>query len=336
MSTRLPPPSGRQPAATPVTARLSAPSAKAAWTQHAERSSLLMLQIMTWISLRLGRRAARVVLSGIAVYFLMFAPAARRASGQYLARALGRAPGMSDRFRQFLSFASTIHDRVYLLNDRFDLFSIRMHGREVIEEALDRGKGVFMVGAHFGSFEVLRAISRQRPGLRVCMLMYEHNARKINAALEAINPLAAHDVIALGRPESMLRLRDALDEGAIIGMLADRSLHDDETVCVPFLGEPAHWPSGPWRLAALLRRPVVMALGVYGGGNRYDVYFESLADFSNTAPGARSQAERAALATYVQRLQAHCARQPDNWFNFFDFWRGGAQSSTHPAGPERP
>ncbi len=336
MSTRMPPPTGKQPATAPAVATVSAPSRKAPWTQRAERSNMLMLGIMTWISLRLGRRAARVVLSGIAAYFLMFAPAARRASRQYLARALRREPHIGDSFRQFLRFASTIHDRVYLLNDRFDLFSIRMHGREVIEEALDRGEGVFMVGAHFGSFEVLRAISRQRPGLRVCMLMYEHNARKINAALHAINPLAAHDVIALGHPDSMLRLRDALDEGAIIGILADRSLHDDETVSLPFLGEPACWPTGPWRLAALLRRPVVMALGVYDGGNRYDVYFESLADFSNTDRGARRQAERAALATYVQRLQEHCARKPDNWFNFFDFWSCGARSPTTSTEREQP
>ncbi len=297
---------------------------------------MLMLRIMTWISLRLGRRAARVVLSGIAAYFLVFAPAARRASRQYLARALGRAPRIGDSFRQFFSFASTIHDRVYLLNGRLDLFSIRVHGQEVIEAALNRGEGVFMVGAHFGSFEVLRAISHQRPGLRVCMLMYEGNARKINAALKAINPLAEHDVIALGHPESMLRLRDALDDGAIIGILADRSLHDDETVCVPFLGKPTRWPAGPWRIAALLRKPVVMALGVYGGGNRYDVYFESLADFSNTDRRARSEAEHAALATYVQRLQAHCEREPYNWFNFFDFWSRSAQPTAPPAKPETP
>jgi hypothetical protein len=57
---------------------------------------MFMLRVMTWISLRLGRRAGRVVLHLIAAYFLLFAPASRRASGNYLRRALGRPPHWRD------------------------------------------------------------------------------------------------------------------------------------------------------------------------------------------------------------------------------------------------
>ena len=40
------------------------------WAHTPERSNLFLLRLMTWISLRLGRRAARVVLHTIAGYFL--------------------------------------------------------------------------------------------------------------------------------------------------------------------------------------------------------------------------------------------------------------------------
>ncbi len=43
----------------------------ASWTRDHERSSVSMLRLMTWISLRLGRRPARVVLVGICLYFLV-------------------------------------------------------------------------------------------------------------------------------------------------------------------------------------------------------------------------------------------------------------------------
>jgi len=36
-----------------------------------------------------------------------------------------------------------------------------------------------------GSFEVIRAMGRQIPGLRVSMVMHEDNAQKINAMLAA-------------------------------------------------------------------------------------------------------------------------------------------------------
>ena len=55
------------------------------------------------------------------------------------------------------------------------------------------------------------------------MLMHEENARKINSVLAAINPAATRDILPLGQLDSMLRLRDRLDAGHLIGVLADRS-----------------------------------------------------------------------------------------------------------------
>lgn len=292
----------------------------ASWTRDRERSSVFMLRLMSWISLRLGRRPARVVLLGICAYFLACAPRARRASGAYLERVLGRRPRWHERFAHIHSFASTIHDRVFLLHERADLFDIRARGTEHVEAAIARGRGVLLLGAHFGSFEVLRAVGQLRPGLRVSLLMYPDNARKINAALRAINPRAQQDVIALGRPDSMLRVSDALDAGGIVGILADRSLHDDATARRSFLGAEAAWPLGPLRMAALLRRPVLFMAGMYRGDNRYEVVFEPLADFSELRRGARPAALDTALDDYVRLLEGHCRAAPFNWFNFFDFW----------------
>ena len=102
-----------------------------------------------------------------------------------------------------------MHDRVYLLNGRFDLFDIRLHGLEAIEACQDQGSGALLMGAHLGSFEVLRAVGRTRQ-LRCLMLMYESNAVRLNNILGAINPAAAREVIALGRPESILRVSEEL------------------------------------------------------------------------------------------------------------------------------
>ncbi len=229
--------------------------ATSSWRHQQERSNLAILRLMVWISLTLGRRIGRLVLYGIALYFLFFSPQARRASRAYLDRALGRWAEWSDGYRHVLSFASTIHDRVYLLNGRFDLFDIEVHGAEALHAALARQPGALLIGAHLGSFEVLRAVGRGRAGLKVAMLMYEDNARKINATLEVINPAAGEDIIALGRLESMLEVRDKLDSGYLVGLLADRGLADEATREHDFLGRPASFPIGPFRIAAMLRRP---------------------------------------------------------------------------------
>ncbi len=302
-----------------------APSAGDDWKQQPERGSLLWLRLMTWISLRLGRGPSRAVLYVAAAYFLAFAPTARRMSRSYLQRALKLRSledvGWKPLFRHFLCFASVIHDRIYLINGRFELFDIRVHNQPLIDDIVAERRGVFLIGAHLGSFEVLRAIGRQQTGLRVAMAMYGENAHKVNAALNAINPDAQPDIIALGHIDSMIQVNDLLVQGGVVGMLGDRSLGNDDTRPIDFLDAPAALPLGPFRMAAILKRPVLFMTGLYGGGNRYDIHFETLADFSAVAPRGRTLAVQAAMTRYAALLEQYCYQAPYNWFNFFDFWQ---------------
>lgn len=299
----------------------SAYSKSAPWLKTRERSNMPMLRMMSWISLRLGRRVARSVLHLIAVYFVLFSPDSRRASLSYLPRALGRPATWLDLYRHFFCFAATIHDRIYLINRRYDLFDIDIQGKETIHPLIDAGKGVLLMGAHLGSFEVLRAIGRQLPGLRVAMVMHEDNAQKINTMLAAINPEASMDVIPLGRIDSMLKVQERLDDGMLVGMLSDRTLGNEPMAQVDLLGSTAALPTGPFRMAALLRRPVVFMAGLYLGENRYQVHFETLADFSDTPRGQRDQAVEMAVARYTELLNRYTRLAPYNWFNFFDYWQ---------------
>ena len=298
------------------------PPATADWTHRAERGSVTLLRLRVWLSLRVGRAPTRVLLRVIAAYFLAFGGDARRCAREYLARCLGRKPTAGDLYGVFFAFASAIHDRVYFLADRFELFSMEVKGAELFGP-----QGALLLGAHVGSFEALRACGRTLGHRRVAMAMYAENARKINAALGAIAPEAALDIVELGRVQSMLELGDRLDAGALVGVLADRTLGDEPTLEVPFLGSPARFPTGPMRMAAALRRPVFFMAGLYRGGNRYEVRFEPLADFSDLEGLTRSERDArvaGAVRAYAARLE-HCVRgAPDNWFNFFDFW------STHP------
>ncbi len=294
---------------------------RAEWMRSPERSNMLMLRIMTWISLRLGRPAGRVVLHGIAAYFLLFAPKSRIASRDYLQRVLQRKPGWRDIYRHFFCFASTIHDRVYLLNQRFDLYDIEVHGEALVQDLLVDGRGVLLLGAHMGSFEVIRALGRQRAGLTVAMAMYEENAQKINQMLGAINPAAQQHVIGLGRLDSMMKVKEHLEQGIAVGILADRMLGADATCAVPLLGGVAHLPTGPFRMAAIMRRPVVFMVGLHMGGNRYQIHFEQLADFSTVPAGQRQHEITCTMARYAALLEKYCMLAPYNWFNFFNVWQ---------------
>jgi len=297
------------------------------WTAQRERGSALLLTLMFFVALGLGRPLARVILRVIAAYFFLFAPRARREALAYLRRALGREPTPRDRYRQVFAFAATILDRLYLTRGRYELFNISIEGEELMSAALKGGKGAFLLGAHFGSFEMMSAVGRRQPGLRVALAMYTEYASRVAALVGNGAPASAPEIIPLGRLESMLRIRDSLEEGKFVGMLADRTFDHAPAESVAFLGQQALFPSGPMRVAAALRRPVIFMAGLYRGGNRYHVVFRQLADFSQLTPGARDAAVRAAIERYVALLEEGCRRDPYNWFNFYDFWRGPAHGA---------
>ena len=98
----------------------------------------------------------------------------------------------------------------------------------------------------------------------------------------------------------MLKVRERLDANCMVGMLADRTLLDDAAASLrrlPLLGAPAAFPLGPLYMAAMLKRPVIFMTGLYRDGNRYDVHFETLADFSDVRRDARRPSTRHSRAT---------------------------------------
>jgi predicted LPLAT superfamily acyltransferase len=289
-------------------------TAREQWAIRRERGAVPLMRLVVWIALRVGRPTAQWLLLPACAYYFLFSPRSRAASLAYLARVLGRRPTAADRWRHYHCFATCLLDRVLLLNDRIELFDVTVHGENVVKTIVERGDGAFLFGAHLGSFEVVRAAGRLMANVRTSLVMYEDNARKTNAVLQVINPARAVEIIGLGRPGSMLAVKDRLDAGHLVGILADRSLETERRVQVTFLGTPAWFPFGPFRMAALLRRPVVLMLGLHRGGRRYDIVFETI-----SADPSKEDLEETARH-YVARLEYHCRRAPYNWFNFYDFW----------------
>jgi predicted LPLAT superfamily acyltransferase len=294
------------------------------WRAAPERGSPLMLRLMVAITRRLGWRTGHALLAPITAYFLLTSPRQRASSRRYLGRALGRAAGWRDLYRLYFTFASTILDRLWLAAGRSEGFAIEVKGLDALQAHIAAGRGCLLLGAHLGSFEALRAVADAGCPVPVSVLMHESNAARVKALFDTLGgPERAAAIIPLGQPDSMLRVREALEAGGLVGLLADRAhggerMGDEKLLHVPFLGLPAPLPTGPHLLAAVLRAPVMLAFGLHRGPRRYEVRFEAF-----PTPARRDVA--GSLALYAARLEALCREAPYNWFNFHDFWREDAK-----------
>lgn len=289
------------------------------WAATRERGGRRLLSLMLWITLHLGWFAARPLLLPITAWFFVTSPEARRASREFLGRALDRPVRTADVFRHMFTFAAVILDRVFLLSGRTRGYRIEVRGLELVTGILATGRGCVLLGSHLGSFEVLRAFGRKSP-VAINAVMFRANGGHLTRLLERLDPDITENLIEVGDPAAMIRVGEALDRGEIVGFLADRAPRRERTVEVPFLGAAARFPTGPFVVAAATGAPAVLFYGLRVGPRHYVVEFRLLAERIILPRDRRGAALAESVAAYAGELAATCRVHPFNWFNFFPFW----------------
>jgi len=131
---------------------------------------------------------------------------------------------------------------------------VESEGLEIFERALARGKGVILITAHLGNWELMAA-------------WYAVMGYKMDVVVRDLdNPLAArlmdwvrtrHGHAMVLKKRSMRRLLKTLADGGIAGILLDQNVARVEGVFVDFFGVPACTNKGPAMLAAVSGAAVI-------------------------------------------------------------------------------
>ncbi len=298
-----------------------------AWNKAPERGAGWLVTLMMWLLRHVAWFASGVVLPGISVWFFLSSPKARAASRDFLGTALGRPARARDVLRHIHVFACAILDRTLMLIGPPSTVSLEVNGLDLIEATVADGRGCVLLGAHLGSFAVLRQLAERAP-VPVRMLMHRDNAGAFTRAMEALDPALRRDVIQVGDVRSMLRAHEAVASGAIVGVLADRAPAGARQITVPFFGRPAGFPAGPFVLTASLGAPVLLFSAVRIGHRRYAVTFERFADKVILRRATRQADLLAAVTRYAAWLETACRAHPFNWFNFYPFWERAPHAPT--------
>ncbi len=292
------------------------------WLDVAEVGGAFGIRFLVIVCTALGRAPARMVLRLVALYYMLFHATARRASRDWLARIHGSEHVTSRMvYDHLLRFSHVALDRLFFVRRQMSHFEIRILGEEVFRTIRARKQGVVFLGAHVGSFEATRVLAELHE-VRINVVGYFRNALMINTALQQLDPSCAVRLIEIepGRIDFIFDVKDRIDRGEHVAILADRVVPGGATIEAEFMGSPARFPSGVYLLAAALHCPVYLVFALYREPNRYDVYCEPFAEQLVLPRKARSEAIAGYVSKYAERLEHYSRLAPDNWFNFYDFW----------------
>ena len=325
-------------------------SSGATWATAAERGSVGALRAMAWLYRRFGRSVSVMILTPIAAYFLLRDGRSRRASLQYLrrlhawpegSRAFEREPGLLECLRHLREFAINIFDRLCVWTGEVDRIEIRDNGSEHVFQLARERRGAILLGAHLGSFDMLR-VQSERQKLKVNVLMFTRHAAQITSFFERLHPGGGLRVIQLdpGSIRSIFEIKACIDRGEFVGILGDRIGPGEHgrVATASFLGRPALFPLGPFLLAGLLGCPVLLSLCLRTSDARYQTVVKPLSQGGVVPRAEREKRARELLEAYARSLEEACCRAPRQWFNFYDFWdaHGELDQPARPAARRSP
>lgn len=301
------------------------------WANLGETTFVAGIRLLFWIWRWFGRIPFRLVLVPVVLVHWARNGVARRASADYLRRisllGAGPGPGTLGVIRHFLSFGETILDKLVSFSGRYPYSLIEFENADMMVEQIRNGRGGIIVTSHVGCLELCQVAAGHRSGLRLTILTHTRHAERFNRLLARLSKgssagIRLLQVTELG-PATAETLRSRLDAGEFVAIAGDRVPvgTSTRTIDLPFLGEPAAFPQGPYLLALLLHCPVFMLTCLRQPSGRHKLAFEPIADFGAVPRTQRAAAISRAAAHFVSLLETKLRDSPLEWFNFYPFWR---------------
>lgn len=293
------------------------------WAVLGERGAYWGLRFCAAAYRLAGPRLCRLIMAPIVLYFLLTGTEQRRASRDFLTRALGRPPTFFEIYRHFASFAGRAVDTFGAWIGAIRPDSVTVETPEALARAAVDRRGALFVVAHIGNVDLSRAVLDPVTRSRITVLVHTRNAANYNRMLREFRPEAATNMIQVTEigPETAIELKERVERGEWVVIAGDRTpiLSQGRTSIVPFFGRPAPFSNGPWILGALLDCPVYL-LSCLRDGAKHRLSLEPFAERIVLPRQDRAAALAEYAARYATWLERMARRDPYQWFNFYDFW----------------
>lgn len=216
----------------------------------------------------------------------------------------------------FVNFAKYLVDffRFSKLDRNYIESNVKIVGKDNLDEALKRGKGVIALTAHIGNYELGGAI--------VALLDYPLNAVALDHKNKLVNNFFVRQrqivkikVISMGA--ALKRCYECLTKGEMLALLGDRDF-SNRGVRLKFFGRDSLIPRGPAVLRLRTGASILPVFIVRLPDDTFQLSFERPISYSPT--GDFEYDVRQVTERCIGVIEEYVRRYPSQWFMFARFW----------------
>jgi KDO2-lipid IV(A) lauroyltransferase len=184
-------------------------------------------------------------------------------------------------------------------------------GRDTLDQALDRGKGVLLVSAHIGNWEIGGNLLRVF-NYPLTVVGLAHNTDQTNALVDHLRRSRGIDIIEVGDSTfSVVEILNTLRQNRIVAMIGDQD-HLGTGQLVRFLGKQMRLPPGPVILAMMSGAALIPTFVLENPDGTYSGILE--APLKIETRGNSNQAIRRNLQRLAGVFEAYIKQYPDQWY----------------------
>jgi lauroyl/myristoyl acyltransferase len=264
------------------------------------------------------RRSAQALARWIAKLHYRFSTKDRTAVINNLRQITQSGDGLEEKakevFRNFHLYLVDFFLMYRTVTDRFVEEKVVFRGRENLDRALARGKGVIVLTAHLGNWELGAAVMA-RIGHPVAAVALPHQERRINELFDRQRKNYGVDIIPTNA--AVRRCIQALRKNRCLALVGDRDFGLDGEP-LPFLGRPTRIPKGAAFFALRTGATILPSFIIPTGDGRYELAFHDPI-LPPVSPPSEDAAMVELMRSYVAVIEREIRRHPTHWLMFSEF-----------------
>jgi predicted LPLAT superfamily acyltransferase len=270
---------------------------------------------------KFGVRPAYALLAIVAFYYFLFSfKTSKIIYGFYRERLhYGRFSSLLKLYRNYYRLGQTLIDKIAIMSGAAVNFTFNFDGEENLRQITALQKGGLLLSAHIGNWEIAGYLLK-RLNTRINIVMFDGEHQKIKEYLKSVTGETTAKIIVIKNDLShIFEINEALKNNELVCMHADRFVEGNKTVETNFLGSPAKFPLGPFLLAAKFKVPVAFVFALKETTFHYHFFSTEAKDYSMHE---KDESVAQMLKGFAKAMEEKVKTYPEQWFNYYDFWKG--------------